>query len=618
MRAPREKASGECCSKELPADPKYSAIWRYGMAALLVAAALGVRFAFDPIPGRHSPFLVFPIAILLAARFGGWLPGLAATLLSTLGGWYFFISPPFSFAIEDTGNAEDLAVYVISATGISLLGGQLRESLIAKTKSEQAATQSESTVRALLNSAAQAILAVDTSGTIVMVNRMVETAFGYEPDELLGQSIDLLLPEEFRSRHREHLRDYFANPRNRSMGIGLDLKARRKMGATFPIEVNLSHIETPTGRLGIAFVTDITKRRHVEEERQKFVSLADNSLEFIGMCDLDFRPFYVNVAGMRLVGLDNLEEACRVKVQDYFFPQDQAFITNEFFPRVLRDGHGKVEIRFRHFKTGEAIWMIYNVLNVCDARGSTVGWATVSVDITERKRGEVALRESRQELRALAGRLINAEEQERKRISRELHDDLNQKIALLSFDTSGLLAMPFSSEDDAIREQLFNLQRRIVELSQHVREISHRLHPSILEDLGLTAALNQLCEDFSAREGIQVLFTSEAVPRAIPAEVAACLYRVAQEALHNVLKHARADKVRMSLSADSRGIRLSIQDTGVGFDSEAGLRRPGLGIVSMKERVLLVRGEFSIHSQPGQGTEVRVFVPLPKEALRSP
>src|SRR5215472_6073306 len=151
MRAPREKASGECCSKELPADPKYSAIWRYGMAALLVAAALGVRFAFDPIPGRHSPFLVFPIAILLAARFGGWLPGLVATLLSTLGGWYFFISPPFSFAIEDKGDAEDLAVYVISATGISLLGGQLRESLIAKTKSEQAATQSEVTVRALLD-----------------------------------------------------------------------------------------------------------------------------------------------------------------------------------------------------------------------------------------------------------------------------------------------------------------------------------------------------------------------------------------------------------------------------------------------------------------------------------
>jgi signal transduction histidine kinase len=173
--------------------------------------------------------------------------------------------------------------------------------------------------------------------------------------------------------------------------------------------------------------------------------------------------------------------------------------------------------------------------------------------------------------------------------------------------------MPLSSEDK-IPEQLLKLRTRIVELSQHVREISHQLHPSILEDLGLTAALNQLCEEFSTREGIRVLFAQEAVPETIPAEVAACLYRVAPEALHNVLKHARADYVRVKLSGDSRGIHLSIQDTGVGFDSES-LRRPGLGIVSMKERVLLVHGEFSIYSQPRQGTEVSVFVPMPKESL---
>jgi signal transduction histidine kinase len=106
-----------------------------------------------------------------------------------------------------------------------------------------------------------------------------------------------------------------------------------------------------------------------------------------------------------------------------------------------------------------------------------------------------------------------------------------------------------------------------------------------------------LCEDFSDREGIQVRFTSQGAPQAIPVEAAVCLYRVAQEALHNILKHARADYVRMKLSGDSGGIHLSIQDTGVGFDSES-LRRPGLGIVSMKERVLLVHGEFSIRSRP--------------------
>jgi signal transduction histidine kinase len=128
--------------------------------------------------------------------------------------------------------------------------------------------------------------------------------------------------------------------------------------------------------------------------------------------------------------------------------------------------------------------------------------------------------------------------------------------------------------------------------------------------------LEELAQEFSARERLNVVFMQDTVPPAIPTEVAACLYRIAQEAIHNVLKHARADYVRMSLSGDSKGIHLSIHDTGVGFDAEAELRRPSLGIISMKERVLLVRGEFSIRSQPGQATEVKVFVPLPNRALR--
>jgi PAS domain S-box-containing protein len=439
---------------------------------------VGVCLAFGPILGRRSPFLILPIAILLAARFGGRLPGLVATLSTALGGWYFLTNPPFSLAVKDKADAQDLVLYVISATGISLLEGQQRESLISK---------------------------------------------------------------------------------------------------------------------------------------QRFVSLADRSLQFIGMWDRDFRGFYLNPGGMRLVGLDDLKAVRQAERKDYFFPEDWPFIKNELASQTRRDIRANFELCLRHFKTGEPIWMFCDVFRIFDTRGNRVGWGSVSVDISERKRAEDALRESRQELRALAGRLINAEEQERKRISRELHDDLSQELACLALDTSGLLTMPLSSEDK-IPEQLLKLRTRIVELSQHVREISHQLHPSILEDLGLTAALNQLCEEFSTREGIRVLFAQEAVPETIPAEVAACLYRVAQEALHNVLKHARADYVRVKLSGDSRGIHLSIQDTGVGFDSES-LRRPGLGIVSMKERVLLVHGEFSIYSQPRQGTEVSVFVPMPKESL---
>ncbi len=154
------------------------------------------------------------------------------------------------------------------------------------------------------------------------------------------------------------------------------------------------------GQCAVTF-TDVTERKLAEEEREKFFMLADSSSEFIGMCDLDLTPLYVNPAGVRMVGLVDREAACRVKVPDYFFPEDQAFIRDEFFPRVLRDGHGEVEIRLRHFQTGEPIWMSYYLFHVRDASGAIVGWATVSHDITERKQAEAALRQSEKRFRSL-------------------------------------------------------------------------------------------------------------------------------------------------------------------------------------------------------------------------
>jgi PAS domain S-box-containing protein len=146
---------------------------------------------------------------------------------------------------------------------------------------------------------------------------------------------------------------------------------------------------------------DITERKQLEHEREKFIHLADSSSEFIGMCDLEMNPVYVNPAGIRMVGLSDMRAACSVKVQDYFFPEDQDFIRDEFFPRVLREGHGDVEIRLRHFQTGEPIWMFYYLFHVLDANGNPIGWATVSRDITERRKAEEELRLTNEELLAI-------------------------------------------------------------------------------------------------------------------------------------------------------------------------------------------------------------------------
>jgi len=157
--------------------------------------------------------------------------------------------------------------------------------------------------------------------------------------------------------------------------------------------------DTPVRMIGLCM--DITDRLQLENEREKFILLADSSSEFIGMCTLEMIPIYVNPAGIRMVGLADLTAACSKQVQDYFFPEDQAFMRDEFFPQVLRDGHGEIEIRFRHFHTGEPVWMFFYLFSLLDASGKAVGWATVSRNITDRKRADEETRLSEVRLRSL-------------------------------------------------------------------------------------------------------------------------------------------------------------------------------------------------------------------------
>jgi signal transduction histidine kinase len=221
---------------------------------------------------------------------------------------------------------------------------------------------------------------------------------------------------------------------------------------------------------------------------------------------------------------------------------------------------------------------------------------------------EHSLQQAREGLRSLASKLIHAQEEERRRVAREMHDDWTQRLAILGIDAAKLerhldapeTALPLLR---AMREQL-------VSLSEDVHDLSRQLHPSILDDLGLVEALRSECASFSRREEIAVDYRPGKVPANLPKDIALCIYRVAQEALRNVAKYSGVKEASVTLVATGPELLLRIQDRGAGFDPESAHAQPGLGLSSMAERVRLIQGKLSIMSAPARGTTIEVGVPL--------
>jgi len=224
-------------------------------------------------------------------------------------------------------------------------------------------------------------------------------------------------------------------------------------------------------------------------------------------------------------------------------------------------------------------------------------------DITDRVKTE-------RQLQSLASELMTAQEGERRRIARELHDDINQRLAMLMVAMESLLADP-SAMTLHTRECVQALAQRLAKVSDDIRRMAYQFHPSILDDLGLTAALQCMADDWSATTGIRTVTVQEELANSLPRDIALCLYRVTQESLANIMKHARADRVELELTCGGQEVTLSISDTGVGFDPETiEGRHLGLGLVSMRERVRSVGGRFDIQSKPGRGTSIAVQIPL--------
>jgi signal transduction histidine kinase len=246
-------------------------------------------------------------------------------------------------------------------------------------------------------------------------------------------------------------------------------------------------------------------------------------------------------------------------------------------------------------------WRIVGVIVFCGLQAALI--AVLLINRDKRRRGEEVARD-------LTRRLIRAHEEERARLGRELHDDVTQRLAILAIDAG---RVERGADKVLTVEKLREIRAGLVRLSEDIHALSYRLHPSLLEDLGLTEALKAECERFSRQESISAEVTLRDVPDDIIPETALCLYRVAQEALRNVARHARASRVDISVRPLNSGLQLVVHDDGIGFDPARQRTRRSLGLASMRERVILVNGELDVESAPGQGTTILVTVPLNKD-----
>jgi signal transduction histidine kinase len=227
---------------------------------------------------------------------------------------------------------------------------------------------------------------------------------------------------------------------------------------------------------------------------------------------------------------------------------------------------------------------------------------SVIADVTDRKVAEEAIS-------GFGRRLIEAQETERTRIARELHDDINQRLAMVAIGLK-TLKHDLPNSDQKASRSIDAACAQMSELESDIQALSHRLHSSKLEYLGLEAAASGFCRELSERQKVKIDFRCDGLPEDLSGDVSLCLFRVLQEALHNAVKYSGVDKFEVSLECISQAIQLSVHDSGAGFDPKMTAAGLGLGLTSMRERLKLVSGEFSIHSRPQEGTTILARIPI--------
>ena len=495
---------------------------------------------------------------------------------------------------------------------------------------EQAMEAQRAQLDGIISSAMDAIITVDEKQRVLVFNRAAESMFGCPAADAIGQPLDRFIPERFRQAHHGHISIFAraavpARPKER-VGTLFGLRAT---GEEFPFEASISHIRVGGQTLFTVILRDITERKRAADALQASEAFTRAVLDSLSahVCVLDrngvilqtneaWKTFARCHAEPAFAGGEvgqNYLDLCR-RGSAAGEPIVQLIV--EGVVAVLGGSQPNFSAEYACHSPEEECWFQMRVTPLKASKDVVVSHTDITTRVKmglELEQQLLLLGHKQVELESLAGKLLDAQEQERRRIARELHDDFNQRLAALAVELETLERTPHAFPEPVV-QQLIAVRDHVGQLSDDLHDLAYRLHPSLLEHVGLEVAARDHVTEFTKRTGLLVTLTAREVPGTLSPEVATNLFRVMQESLQNVLKHARATEVTVKLSGSSKGIGLSVRDNGQGFDLErTDVRVQGLGLVSMQERMRLMGGFLRIHSLPTDGTKVCAWIPRAQE-----
>jgi PAS domain S-box-containing protein len=380
----------------------------------------------------------------------------------------------------------------------------------------------------------------------------------------------------------------------------LEASVRCKDGSYRHIEFHFASF----GDTNLVKFMDLTDRRRADvelrESEERFRRVANTAPVLIWMSGPDKLCNYFNQPWLDFTGR-SLEVELGNGWSEGVHPEDLKDCLDIYTRSFDLREPFKMEYRLRRHD-GEYRWVVDIGVPRLNLDGSFAGYIGSCLDITDHKLAEEALG-------SMGRRLIEAHEEERTRIARELHDDINQRVALLSIQL-GQWAQHRPNLGVEVTDHISHVRQELSDLGNDIQALSHRLHSSKLDYLGLAAAAGGFCRELSERQNVDIDFSHAGIPRNLPKEISLCMFRVLQEALQNAVKHSGVRHFKVELSGDSGDIQLSVSDLGVGFDPQDAMDSRGLGLISMRERLQLVGGDFSIQSEPGHGSTICARVPL--------